>query len=242
MSVLEILVVVFSGVVAVSTVLYTIFTAKIVKETQAMRRAQAEPCVVVYVEPSEHWINLFYLVVRNVGHGLAKNVKLAAEPNFEYTKGEFLNDLGIFKYGIDSLAPGQIYRLFFTSMVEDTERKMQTEIRITVEYESAVTAQKIRNCFTIRFKEFQGFTQLGEPPLQELVKHARDLVNEVRFARYMLGSQYLKVAAEREDYWIRKTDELRKKVEKVEEIEKGLSSSQVERKPDTQQGDSLQDE
>ena len=239
MSVLQILMFVFSGIVAVSTALYMIFTRKIVKETQAMRRAQAEPWVVVYVEPSEHWINLLYLVVRNVGNGLARNIKLTADPNFEYIKGEFLNDLGIFKHGIDSLAPGQIYRLFFTSMVEDTERKMQTEICITVEYESAVTAQRHRNSFTIRFKEFQGFTQVGEPPLQQLVKHTRDLVNEVRSVRHMLKSEYIKVAAEPEEHWIRKTDELRKK---VEELEKGLSAPQVERKPDRQEGDSLQEE
>jgi hypothetical protein len=49
----DVLLLVFSGVVALSTVVYAVLTWKLVAETRKMREAQTEPKVSVFVEMND---------------------------------------------------------------------------------------------------------------------------------------------------------------------------------------------
>ena len=66
----------FSAVVALSTVVYSILTWKLVSETRRMREFQITPDINIYFEGSEADASFFHIVFKNSGLGYAKNVNL----------------------------------------------------------------------------------------------------------------------------------------------------------------------
>ena len=62
------LTVMFTAVVTLSTVVYAILTAALVKETGRMRQAQTEPKIEITLRPSDEWINLIRLHLKNIDH------------------------------------------------------------------------------------------------------------------------------------------------------------------------------
>lgn len=67
-----------AGVTALAAVVYTAFTIWLVQETKRMRRAQTDPCVVVYMRQVPSAPHCFELVLENVGKAPACNVHLQA--------------------------------------------------------------------------------------------------------------------------------------------------------------------
>ncbi|MCM7083727.1 hypothetical protein, partial [Enterobacter roggenkampii] len=68
------LTVLFTAVVTISTVVYSILTGKLVSETTKMRQVQTEPKIEVTIKPFDFAINIVRLHVRNIGLGPAINV------------------------------------------------------------------------------------------------------------------------------------------------------------------------
>jgi len=48
--------VLFSGLVALATVVYVVLTWKLVSETKKMRKVQTEPKICVFIQPREEYI------------------------------------------------------------------------------------------------------------------------------------------------------------------------------------------
>ena len=57
----------FSFVVAASTVFYVFLTRILTKETKRLREAQTEPHISIGFDPEEGWINFSKIVVQNTG-------------------------------------------------------------------------------------------------------------------------------------------------------------------------------
>lgn len=68
------LTVLFTGVVTISTVVYSILTGKLVSETTKMRQVQTEPKIEVTIKSFDNAINIVRLHIRNIGLGPAINV------------------------------------------------------------------------------------------------------------------------------------------------------------------------
>jgi hypothetical protein len=64
----------FSGVVAIATVVYALLTSKLVLETRSLREAQTEPRVEVFMRITDVWIRGVDIVVKNIGAGPAYDV------------------------------------------------------------------------------------------------------------------------------------------------------------------------
>lgn len=127
---------IFSGVVAVSTVIYALLTWSLVSETKRMRKAQTNPFVSVISEPSEQWINLTDLVIRNIGLGPAYDIKFRITPDFEYVCGKFLSNVRVMKDGIPYLAPGQEIRFQLTELIVDYDKKIKSPFCIYTIYKN----------------------------------------------------------------------------------------------------------
>jgi hypothetical protein len=85
----------FTLVVALSTVFYVVLTRRLVLETIKLRRAGTEPDIAIYLERRErHNIDM---VIRNIGSGPAYNLALGLEPENETVetlrKYPFLNEM-----------------------------------------------------------------------------------------------------------------------------------------------------
>ena len=72
------LTVLFTAVVAISTVAYAILTWSFVSETKRMREVQTEPKIEITLKPLDFAINIVRLHIRNIGLGPARNVKFTS--------------------------------------------------------------------------------------------------------------------------------------------------------------------
>ncbi|MBI5696559.1 MAG: hypothetical protein HZC51_12655 [Nitrospirae bacterium] len=97
---------IFSGVVAVSTVVYAFLTWRLTDETMKLRKAQTEPNIAVQLLPYAFNYSHMYLVVKNIGNGLAKDIRCSVEPDIVFNRGHKLSEQTYFKQ-IKHLLPGE---------------------------------------------------------------------------------------------------------------------------------------
>ena len=168
------LTVIFTFIVALSTVVYAILTWKLVSETKALRKAQTEPKLSITLVNNEVAFGSVDMVIKNIGYGPAYNVSFKVEPDLEYQKGKFLSELGLLKNGIKYLAPQQEYRFFLTSLIGKFNKLKNVTFYIIAKYYDAL-GNKFEEKFLIEFSHFEGLSQLGSPPLPEIAKELKKI-------------------------------------------------------------------
>lgn len=168
------LTVMFTAVVTLSTVVYAILTAALVKETRRMRQAQTEPKIEITLRPSDEWINLIRLHLKNIGIGPAYDLSLRVRPETssdganalisDFTKANFFNT------GLKYLGPGQEIISGYTQMTGALfDLKISSVLLFDVEYRDAIGKQ-FNETFRIDFSEFKGRSQIGTPHLYAIAK------------------------------------------------------------------------
>ncbi|EPR2332460.1 hypothetical protein ACU034_003509 [Escherichia coli] len=174
--------VIFSAVVTLSTVMYSVLTAKLVYETKRMRQVQTEPKIEVTIKPTDFAMNIIRLHVRNIGLGPAINVKFNSKvlsggqpaQNLldEFTQSNF------FKVGFNYFGPGQERYSHYTEMFNGYEGKIESVLSIDITYESA-TGVKYREQSTIDMSELKGEYQLGTPNLYSIAKSLEKIQKDI---------------------------------------------------------------
>ena len=144
--------VIFSALVALATVVYAILTWSLTAETKKMREAQTEPCVVVYLEQLSTPPYLFDVWIKNVGLGVAKNIRFEVKPDIEYSDGKHLSGVGFIKNGLPLLAPGQDLDTVI-NLIGKFEEVAKEPLKIKIRYESASGKPHINPC-PIDFSQF----------------------------------------------------------------------------------------
>ncbi|MCK4680422.1 hypothetical protein KAT82_04810 [bacterium] len=165
-----VLMVVFSAVVAGSTVAYALLTRNLVRETALLRRAQTEPQVSVYLTPGQRWLHMLELVVRNSGQGGARDIRCAisaSDANLE-AHNVHVDCLRLLEH-ILYLAPGEEIRSFFGDASNFLEEPPLEEFSIAVEYNTEMGELRQRE-FRIRPIQYGGVARLGELPEHEVAK------------------------------------------------------------------------
>jgi len=97
------------------TLLYVIFTheqavasKRIAEEMKLAREMQTMPSIIAYFDNPRS--TLLDLVVKNISHGAAKDVRLKIEPPLCDHKGRDIAELSLFQRGIDFFPPGREFR------------------------------------------------------------------------------------------------------------------------------------
>jgi hypothetical protein len=178
------LIVIFTTIVAVSTIVYALLTYVLVNETRKMRHAQTEPRLDIICKPREEWIALIDIVIKNIGLGPAYGIKFDI---ISLTKGkittELIKELKEKKFlstGLNYLSPGQEISSFFTNTHEKFEEKMVSQILIKVSYKNA-SGQKYRDRYVIDLSEFKGMQKIGEPPLYKIAKNIEAIKKDIGY-------------------------------------------------------------
>jgi hypothetical protein len=184
---------IFSGVVALSTVVYAILTALLVLETRRMRRYQNEPRIEVAVRPREEWINLVNLYVRNIGLGAAYD--LSFEISSSATEGVKLlvasfTESAFLTTGMKYLGPGQEVATGFSSMTDHFDEKIQAVIEVRVRY-AAMDGHRYYGAFRIDMSEFKGRSMSGKPHLYSIAQSLDKMEKEL--GRLSSGFNRMKV-------------------------------------------------
>lgn len=163
--------VVFTFVVALSTVVYAWLTAVLVKETRKIREVQTEPLIEIVIEPLEEAINIIRLRIKNIGFGPARNVSfksnvLKGGEGAQKLLSEF-TDVNFFRTGLTYFGPNQQVHSKFTQMVKDHEEKIKSVFQFDIKYES-ITGKPYNETSIIDMSEMKGMFQLGTPHLYSI--------------------------------------------------------------------------
>jgi hypothetical protein len=157
--------IIFSGIVTISTVVYAVLTWKLVKETKLIREFQIRPDVRIYFERGEANNMLLYITVENQGLGAAMNVKFEIVKNLEYYSNEYLNitEKGVFKHGIVTFYPNQKHRYFVSALEKSNYDKVIEETLIIKSTYQDITKNKYNIEFYLPVKEIIGIGKSTPP-------------------------------------------------------------------------------
>jgi len=175
------LTVLFTAVVAISTIAYAIVTWSLVSETKRMREVQTEPKIEITLKPLDFAINIVRLHVRNIGLGPARNVKFTSSvasggEGAENLVKEF-NKANFLKAGLKYFGPGHEFDSGYTQITKDFDTKIASVITYDIEYES-VTGKRYSDQITIDVAELKGMNQLGTPNLYAIAQSIKEIQKE----------------------------------------------------------------
>lgn len=176
------LTVLFTAVVTISTVVYSILTGKLVSETTKMRQVQTEPKIEVTIKPFDFAINIVRLHVRNIGLGPAINVsfnlkiisggQIAQTLIDEFAKANFL------KIGLKYFGPGQERYSHYTQLTQQYNEKIESILVIETSYQSTTGIKYIEQS-VIDMSELKGEYQLGTPNLYAIAKSLEKIQKDI---------------------------------------------------------------
>jgi len=176
----DIFLLLFSAVVAISTVIYAGLTWSLVRETRRMREVQTEPKISVFIEFNERTGYGMDMVIRNDGQGSANNIKFKfqGDPTY-FDKDRPIDQLPIIKKGLTYQAPNQTFRIFLGFLLGDAyDSAIQNPWSIDVVYESH-SKQSYQDSYTIDFSLFSGLMLEGASPIYKIEKHLDALQRDV---------------------------------------------------------------
>lgn len=180
MGVTDVFLLVFSGVVAISTLIYAYLTWKLVGETRRMREVQTEPKISVFIELNQHFDSHIDLVIRNDGHGPAYDIQFTfhGDPTY-FGEDRPVDQLPVIRNGLTYLAPNQTFRFVLGGFIgEAFYRAIQKPWSIDVVCESQ-TKKSYKDSYTIDFSQFSELMLGGGSPLYKIEKHLDSLNRDV---------------------------------------------------------------
>jgi len=219
----NVLTLIFSGIVAISTGVYALLTWRLTSETRKMREAQTTPNVLVTVDPED--FHDLYLVVRNVGLAPAYNIKFAISPDLVIIKDYRLSKVGFIKDGLSILAPGQEIKTFlYSPSIVELKNQIDTVLNIEILYES-IDEKQIRQNYQIDLSQFKGIITVTTTSSYEnnLLGGIQDIARAIeKISDEGLRTVIYKSIDEKEEdnakYWKKVMEEAEKK---IEEFKKG---------------------
>jgi len=173
--------IIFSALVAFSTVIYAALTWKLVSETIKLREAQTEPKISIRIEPNEHCMLYCDMIIQNIGLGPAYDLNFNISPDIKDFDEKPLSELNIIKNGIKYLAPSAKRQFFLTQFSKQSKenREIQEPFGIEVIYKDGQD-KILKDHFTIDFSEFMGLTKLGESPMYSIAKSLKEIERKIR--------------------------------------------------------------
>src|SRR5690242_11750012 len=82
------------------TAYYAFLTWRLVQENRELREEHSRPQVAITTSLHEAHINIVHLVIENIGHGPAYEVRFETNRDFKMSRQRSLREVGIFKSGI----------------------------------------------------------------------------------------------------------------------------------------------
>jgi len=172
----------FSAVVAISTVAYAILTWGLVSETRRMREVQTEPRIEITLKPLDFAINIVRLHIRNIGLGPAKNIRFISRVSSggEAAKKllEEFNKTNFLKGGLNYFGPGHELFSRYIKVTKDFDAIIKSVLIYDVEYES-ITGKKYKDQITIDVSELKGMQRPGKPNLYTIAQSIEAIQKDV---------------------------------------------------------------
>ena len=133
-----------SLIVAIVTISYVLLTRELVENNQSLFNAQTNPNIIAYLkiekEESEgitqkHFHKIRYLVIANVGLGIAKNVKFKITPSDLKINDRILDEHSLIKKGIPVIGPKEEMKIKL-DISDLNSIPITLQFQITIEYQN----------------------------------------------------------------------------------------------------------
>lgn len=181
---------IFSGVVALSTVVYAFLTWRLSAETIKMRKAQTEPKVSIYLEQNRASIHFLDLIVKNIGSAPAYDVNFKVLEEFDIPKERKLSQIGFIQAGIHYMPPDYQIKSFFLTFLGNYEKIIDKNIKIQVAYKN-VNKESMSEVINLNMSQFKGIQTLGEDPINKIAKSIESIQKDI--GDIASGYKYLRV-------------------------------------------------
>jgi len=222
----EVLLIVFSGVVAGATAVYALLTWRLVSETRKLREVQTNPRISIRVETDHTGHPGYELVIENNGHGAAKNVQIEFDEDPSYCRSGWahghppvIDELPIIKNGLDYLEPNQAYRFpLGTVSPDEYERATEAPWTFRTQYES-LYGKRRTDTYIVDFSQFRG-TFFEPNHLREIADHMSAVRQD--FHRLTEGYAKIQTVTQTRD----KSDQRRKERQKAQ-ASQGKNASEM---------------
>ena len=195
----EILIVLFTGVVAVSTAAYALLTWRLVSETRRLREVQTEPKVSIRLELAERvGHGGLELVICNEGQGPAQNIRFnfQGDPTYfmEHGHDQPIDKTPVIQNGLPYLGPGQNFRFLLGWLFgESFDRAMREPWTFQIDYESLAN-KSWKDVYLLDFSQFAGLDVGSGAPLVQIEKHLEVIQKDLH--RFTTGFNKLRVLTE----------------------------------------------
>lgn len=140
-----------SVVIAVSTVVYTGINLLMLFESKSVRLQKITPHVVMFLMSSEDH-NTLALHVKNIGEGIAYNVKIKTLRDYNQFGKENhpISDLGILKHGFSAMPPNYELKFYVGVILDIYEKDRNGEVGFEIEYERK-DKKRFKEAFNLPF-------------------------------------------------------------------------------------------
>jgi MFS superfamily sulfate permease-like transporter len=112
---------------AVSTEKSAKVSERTLDEIKKTRDQEIAPYVVVYFDFKDHEM---YLIVENIGKGLARDFKVEFKPKLQNTRGNEINNISMIRDGIASIPPKYKIKTFFDMSFSYFDNELPLNIKL----------------------------------------------------------------------------------------------------------------
>lgn len=166
---------------AIVALLAAVFAGWQVWEIRKAREEEARPFVIVDVQSSAAWNNLFNLVVENAGATVARDVRLSFTPPLQSSNEEVdLESTALITEGIPMLPPGRQVKAFFDA-AHDRKGKglpMRYDVEVALK-DYRGRSQEVQR-YVIDLEHLYGLTNITEYGVHDAAKALREIQKSVK--------------------------------------------------------------
>jgi hypothetical protein len=155
-------------------------------EMREMRDQESAPYVIVFFDVP-YAKSLVYLVIKNLGKSIAKDVKLSFEPSLQSSDVGNLENLSLFDKGIASLAPAQELRVLIdTTVAFFGEPGLPLISSVAITYHGGLKDELRTEKHTLDLSVHKGLMYIQSKDIHDLNESVEKLLKEQKSARQSL--------------------------------------------------------
>ena len=174
--------IVLSTVLAVSTVAYTAINLMLWFESRATRKQKIEPLIVAFLKSTES-NKVLALHIKNIGEGLAKNVKIKIIKDYaRFGKDNMLlSDDGIFKNGFNNFPPQYELSYYIQLIPELKSEEGTVSIEFEISYENS-EKDKFEYIYLLPFNQVlgQGYSDPPDSFIGQISYYLKEIHNTLK--------------------------------------------------------------
>lgn len=163
-----------SIVMVISTIIYVNSTKKLVKETRLARTQMLEPHIIAYLDSAETNAYNTFIHIKNIGPGLAKNVKFKIIKDLVYDDAIKLEEIEVIKSGIKTF-PSQFEIVQFLTNIMTDKNKKSDYIEFIITYSDVLEKDYEEHLKINLIELMRGYTL--DPPESYIGRIAHSLIN-----------------------------------------------------------------